>query len=1030
MTNSIRWMKRSLLGIMVFLGATEASANPHAQWKRIETPHFEVLFDSRHHAMESFAKEVAKHAETSWKTLVPVLRTWPDKTVILIDDNGDSANGMATGFPFPQIHIYPAPPTPGDSISDTGPWMYELVLHEYTHVLNFEPAHGVFHFARNIFGSIVRPNLALPRWYLEGLAVEIETRFSPSGGRLRSPNFTAIPRAMIQDGVLRKQDIARIGDISNPEWPGGIRPYLMGGLLWNHLAKRNLSLIGDLNDHYAKRVPFFIETPLESRMGKSWQELLDTVYSELEEKAVHQTDVLCEGGQVVCNEGTRLGEVSSYTRSPVISPDQKALAFVAREHNRESVIWITERPPSEAQSDESSKEKSFAERSFADKKSKLAAFPIKNAVRAAEPDSVNRISWYPTGTHIVYDASDSVGRYEERTDIWTYDRERKRSARVTTGWRAREPSISPSGKFIAFVQITPGNTQITIAKLQVDNDGKMTASDPKVLYQPANGNRVSWPEFLDETTLVFSERSQDAKEGLRLVGFDKEKLAALFNRPLQSGGDANYPRAILEPQGSKEPGRPALLFASTRNGVNNLYRGKLVNSGETTALDDVRPLTNSTTRAWVGDLDRQSGQLIFSRLDGSGSRLRFLTTEERELMPGAQFGRLPKIEPLLDAPAEKFEPPSAGLAESDLVAKDVSYWPYFLPRYWMPYAAFVPGGAYLSASTSMGDPMGRHAVAASVSTDTRHMKPNIFAAYSNHTSDVRYTVLADDFWQRLSSSFDRRSTTADLSGLFFIPKLSNSWRGEIGVNHQRSEIPTTTSTDVRIRGGVRTGILWQSLSQKGFEISPEKGGVFRLSHSKYLPELGNQVYDKTDLVASTNLSRVSHPKTFGWLPERHVLALATNISWLPGLDRLLLGPSSISLPVESIALGSASTSFVMRGYPTGTFLARKYVRTSAEYRFPIANRYEGFGTKPGFLRRWHGAVFADAVTVEGAFYDFKLDGYRTSQFGDLYTAVGFEARLDSTLFYHLPVQFILGVHMGFDERANPNGAYPVISIAL
>lgn len=1003
MTKSLLWVKRCLLGVISALATVDASANPHAQWRRIQTPHFEVLFDSKHHAMEAYAKEVAKHAETSWRTLVPVLRTWPDKTVILIDDNGDSANGMATGFPFPQIHIYPAPPTPGDSISDTGAWTYELVLHEYAHVLNFQPAHGVFHLARNIFGTIVRPNLVLPRWYLEGLAVEIETRYSPSGGRLRSPNFTAIPRAMIQDGTLRQQDIARIGDISNPEWPGGTRPYLMGGLLWNHLAKKNISLIGDLNDHYARRVPFLIETPLEERLGKSWQELLDTVYTELEAKAVHQTDIICEGGQVACNDGTRLGEVSSYTRSPVISPEQSALAFVTREHNRESVIWIAERAPS------------------ADNQ---AAFHLKNAVRAAEPESVNRLSWYPTGTHIVYDASDSVGRYEERTDLWTYDRERKRTARVTTGWRAREPAISPSGKLVAFVQLLPGNTQLMLAKLTLNADGKMTASDAKVLYKPANGHRVSWPEFLDDTTLVFAERSEEAKESLRLVGFDKENLSATFQRALPSGGDANYPRLI------QERGQPALLFASTRNGVNNLYRARLVNTGAATALDDVRPLTNSTTRAWVGDLDRRSGQLIFSRLDGHGSRLRFLTAEERELLPGARVGKLPKVEPLLDAPSERFEPPDSGLTEAELTPKDISYWPYFLPRYWMPYAAFVPGGAYLSASTSMGDPMGRHSVAASISTDTRHMKPNIFAAYSNYTSDIRYTVLADDFWQRLSSSFDRRTTTADVSGLFYLPKLSNNWRGEAGVHHQRSEIPTSTTTDVRIRGGVRAGLLWQSLSQKGFEISPEKGGVFRLSHSKYLPELGNQVYDKTDLGASTNLSKISHPKALGWMPDRHVLALATNVSWLPGLDRLLLGPSSISLPVESIALGAASTSFVMRGYPTGTFLARKYVRASAEYRFPIANRYEGFGTKPGFLRRWHGAVFADAVTVEGAFYDFQLDGYRTSQFGDLYSSVGLEARLDSTLFYHLPVQFILGVHMGFDERANPNGAYPVISIAL
>lgn len=986
-----------VVGGSLLSGAENALANPHIQWRKIETAHFEILFDSRHYQL---AKDVARNAESAWMTLAPVLRTWPDKTVIVIDDRGDQANGMATGFPYPQMHLFPAMPSPGDSIGDTGPWGLELITHEYTHVLNFQPAHGFFNFARSIFGSVVRPNLLLPRWYLEGLAVETETRYSPSGGRLRSPNFTAIPRAMIQENLLRREDIARIGDIFDPEWPGGIRPYLFGGLVWNHLSKKNLSLVGDLNDHFARRIPFFIDTPVEEREQKSWQEILDSVYSELEEKAVHQIEVLCEGGSVGCNDGARLNESGFYSRSPVLSRTQESLAFIGREHNHDSVLLIASRGTDKL-------------------------FDLKNAVRAADPDGSNRVSWMPDETAVVYDAVDSFGRYEERSDLWIYDRERKRTKRVTKGWRAREPGISPSGKFVAFVQLTPGNSQLAIANIRRDEkSGDFTFSDPKVLYTPANYHRVSWPEFIEADKIVFAERGEDGREVLKVVQFDP-KTNTVLAKPLtlNSGGDANFPRLV-----SDSRGRRHLLFASARNGVTNLYLGRLTSDEN---FETVTPVTNSSTRAWIGDLDAKSETLIFSRLDGNGSRLRILRKDEREVMPSIARGRLTKIEPLVDPPTEPYTPPDAGLSAADLQDRDFSAWPYMIPRYWMPYAAFVPGGAYLSASTSSGDPIGRHVLAASISTDTRHSKPNIFGAYSNATTDVRYTFLVDDFWQRLSSSgFDRRTTTSDASGLFYIPALSNNWRGEIGINHQRSEVPTTTATDIRIRGGVRAGLLWQSLSQRGHEISPEKGGVFKFSHARFLPELGNQVYDKTDLVLGTQVSKASHPKWIGWLPDRHVLALAANLSWLPGLDRLLLGPSSVSLPIETIALGATSTSFVMRGYPTGTFLARKFVRGSIEYRFPLANSYEGFGTKPAFLRRWHAAVFADAVTVDGAFYDFALDGYRISQFGDLYPAVGAEARLDSTLFYHLPVQFVLGVHFGFDTRANPNGAYPVISIAL
>lgn len=1008
------------LFVILFFSTSSVSfaANPEIDWKKIETTHFEIIYDSRHHQL---AKDFARHAETAWSTLAPVFRTWPDKTVVLIDDSGDEANGMATGVPYPQIHLYPASPSPGETIADSGPWGLELMTHEYAHVLNFQPAHGVFHTLRNIFGTIVRPNLLLPRWYLEGLAVELETRYSPSGGRLRSPDFTAIPRAMVQDNILRFENVARIGETSIPDWPGGARPYLLGGLIWQKLLGENPSIVGDLNEHYARRVPFFIDTPLEERTGKNWQSYLESMYTDLEGRAVQQIEILCENG---CNEGRKLGEVSFFTRSPVISTflpfEKQSLAFITREHNHDSVVMIADRSKDPA----------------------TAGFDIANAVRAEEPTSSHRLSWMPDGQSLIYDGIDSFGRYEERSDLWLYRRGDKKTLRLSKGLRAREPDVSLDGKRVAFVQLTPGQSQIAIADFVLAADGKMTVGSPTVLYVPTRDHRVSWPTFTSPKTLVFVERSPQAEEVLKVLdlrtGSTVTTPSAAAPRLVSSGGSVTFPRLVVD----SKNGRRNLLFTSNRTGVSNIYIADLLRdmnqeTARSFALENVRPLTNSVTRAWSADLDLLDESLIYSRLDGDGSRLRRLTASDRGLNQTVRENRLRKIPLLVERNHEPHVVPESTLSDSYLPAQDFSVWPYLIPRYWMPYAAFVPGGAFLSASTSSGDPMGRHLLATSISTDTRIGKPNFFGAYSNATTPVRTTLMVDDFWQRLSSSgFDRRSTTGDLSGTFFIPSLSNSWRGELGVSHQRTEIPLTAGgADVRIRGGPRAGILWQDMTQKGFEISPEKGGHWRFSHARFLPELGNLVYDKTDLSVSTFSSRISGPKVFGsklfgWLPERHVLNASFAASWLPGLDRLLLGPSSVSLPVETVALGASSTSFVMRGYPSGTFLARKLVRGSIEHRFPLSNSYHGFGTNPAFIKRWHGAVFADLVTIEGAFYDFDAQGYRSSGIGNMFGTVGAEARLDTTLFYHLPVQFILGYHWGFDKRANPNGAYPIVSIAL
>jgi hypothetical protein len=980
----------------LFSAASEA-ADPHIQWQKIETEHFEILFDSRHYQL---AKDFARHGETAWKTLVPVLRTWPDKTVVVIDDSGDQANGMATGFPYPQIHLFPATPAPGDTIGDTGPWGLELIMHEYTHVLNFQPAHGVFHTLRNIFGSIVRPNLLLPRWYLEGLAVEMETRFSPSGGRLRSPDFMAIPRAMVQDNILRREDVARIGETNIPDWPGGSRPYLLGGLVWEKLARENLSIVGDLNDAYAKRLPFFIDGPLEDRRGMGWQGYLESVYDDVEKRSTGQIEEICENG---CVEGKKLGENSFYTRSPVLSRTfdangaAKSLAFITREHNHDSVIEILDR-------------------------SESGAFDVSKVIRAAEPTGASRLTWTPDAKALIYDGIDDFGRFESRSDLWSYDRVSLKTTRLSRGLRAREPDVNRSGEKIVFVQLTPGHSQISIADFSRSADGTFVLSPAKVLYSPVGETRVSWPTFVGKDFVIFVERNADGKEVLKVV--DPVSGAT---RTVDTGGSATFPRVVMDPKS-----RSRLLFASNRSGITNLYMADISreSSYRDLAVTNVKPITNSVTRAWVGDYDVVTENLIYSRLDGDGSRLRISTTGDRSLNQSLRDEKLPKIPLLIERPEPKYVLEEATLPAAQLDKHDFNVWPYLVPRYWMPYAAFVPGGAFLSASTSAGDPMGRHALSASISTDTRVGKPNFFAAYSNSTTDVRYTILGDDYWQRLSG-LDRRSTMADLSGSFFVTGLSNNWKGEAGLSRERSEIPLSSGgTDVQTKSGPRLGLLWQSLSQKGYEVSPEKGGYFRISHARYMAELGNLVYDKTDINGTKYFSKVSNPTVLGWLPDRHAMNLSAGISWLPGLDRLLLAPSSVSLPVETIALGSSSTSFVMRGYPSGALLARKLLRSSFEYRLPLSVSYHGFGTTPALIRRWHAVVFADLVTLEGAFYDFGGGTYRRSELGNMFGSAGVEARLDSTLFYHLPVQFIFGVHMGFDKRVNPNGAYPTISISL
>jgi outer membrane protein assembly factor BamA len=96
----------------------------------------------------------------------------------------------------------------------------------------------------------------------------------------------------------------------------------------------------------------------------------------------------------------------------------------------------------------------------------------------------------------------------------------------------------------------------------------------------------------------------------------------------------------------------------------------------------------------------------------------------------------------------------------------------------------------------------------------------------------------------------------------------------------------------------------------------------------------------------------------------------------------------------------------LRGYPINEFRGRNAALASLEYRFPIKNIERGISNTPVFLRRFHGALFAEA----GNAWD---DSFHIREFK---SSVGAEARLDMYLAYYLPITLRIGVAQGLDEK--------------
>jgi hypothetical protein len=1004
----------TIMCLLLILNSLKAHAiDPSLNWETIETPHFSIVIDSKRH---SLGMSYAQFAEQAFAMTTPVFGVWPAKTTIVVDDSTDTANGFATSLPYPMIGAYPVLPTALDSISDYGNWGHELLLHEYSHILNFEPTNGVFLPLRWIFGSIIRPNTLLPRWYSEGLAVEMETRLSQFG-RLRSANYLSIIRAMVDEDTLRHENLARINETSIPDWPGGIRPYLFGALMWNEMTHLGgEQIIADLNQAYSRRLPYLLNGPLYDRLNKDYENLLNSAYDHVEAKAQKQLKQIRSTG--VISEVELEHQEGFFSHSPTISPDGKYLAYVGRLHNVSSFIGLEKRDDTHP--------------SFAGGKvttgGRARNEKVSDERRVVEENGINRTSWLPDSSGLVYDRIETFDQHYEYSDIWKYNLNTKKQTQLTHGLRAREPVVSPDGQSIAFVQTTPGSTQLA----QITISGEHLS----LLYKPPFQNRISRPEFLNANQIIFSERFEDGKESLRVLNLtlanpvaeqDPNQTTAPPVTVLSEYAPAQFPKSTKQ----------GLLFVSTRSGVANLYLAS-------NDLKTARPITNTLTRIATGEFDASTGDLIYSRLMSGGQRLFVSPQEDWQKAPK----QLALVEPLIDR-TQIQTPVIPSVDESTFKPFPYNSAPYLLPHYWIPYAFITPDSSFISASTSGNDPLGRHSYALNLSYDSLTHKPSFSGQYINATTSIPVLVAVDDLHEYIySGNFSRHSTATIISGSSFIAGLDEKWRASLGWQYLQTDLGASVSSgstggvgstnggtggsgsggsnggsslypNIIVRNGAQAGISYLNVSQKGLEISPESGESFSLTHTHFIPSLGNTHYDQTDFSGAYYFSR--------WLPERNVLAGFLHASIAPDLNRAILGRTTVGGTYPG---STAQGAFVMRGYGPGTFLGKNLISSTLEYRFPLSYRYEGWGTTPLFVNRWHAALFADGLTLDGFNYDYVTNSYRSTSLGRFFIGTGGEIKADTTMFYQLKVQVTFGLYYGTYARSNPSGLLPFIGLNM
>lgn len=753
-------MKFILFFITAFFACNFLKAKSNQEtWKTIKTEHFDVIVSARHYDLGLY---YAHAAEKSYQNLSTVFTNLTKKIVLVVNDTTDVPNGYATRIPYPHIVVYAVPVNDHDSLSESGNWARELITHELTHILQLEPASGFYSVLRPIFGNIVAPNLLTPLWWKEGMAVEMETQFSPRG-RLRSIYQDTTIRSFVLDNKLQEYTLPQANE-SLPSWPYGGRPYLFGSLFFSHLnfTTRDIKSSGFLANRQGERLPYFIEQPLYELTQNSYQMQYAMALLAAETNSLTQIQQLkkipvSELTNFEHNPNSSDSEAtveSSY--QPRYSDKFKLLAYIESKEGRNALVVLDENH------------------------NKLNRKNLPSGILLS-------IDFHPSEKKILYTKVDKIDRKHTFSDLHIYDIDLDQSTPITFAQRGRAASFSANGEQVVFISTFAGQTQINIIDLTVDPKTKPI----QFIIGSGHTNRYESPIFWDEETILTSKIDTNGNYGLVKINL-RERVES----NLSLGLNFVQIRFLRKKNNS-------LYFVSAKNGVNNLYFSK--------DLMTAKPVSHVLSGIWSYDINSDETQIWASLLTGTGFKI-------SKIKPSHFDQELPVIENQIQKHYTYSEETSA---YNTYPSVDYTASSYLLPTYWIPFFAANNSskGIFLQAQTSGHDPIKHHQYTVTASYDSELEKGNFSGLYANDTQKIPFQISSLVQNRALGSSTQVvQTTTHAISLLPDVFSINKNMLFQIGLQLQDTYFFTKSQ-----HAGPFTQVTYKNYEQNIFQISPTAG---------------------------------------------------------------------------------------------------------------------------------------------------------------------------------------------------------------
>lgn len=940
-------MKRALLVLVLLLAPSLAQAqarDPSVQWRTIDTPHFTIHY---HIPLGVLARRVALVAERAHSTLTEILGNHADRrTHIALSDGTDGANGSAIAVPYNVIRLNATAPSAMSPLGDYDDWLNMLVTHEHTHIVQLDQWSGVASFINILLGKVYAPNHVQPRWILEGIATWQETERT-SAGRGRSTMFDMYLRMdALEDRFFDIDQLSNIAD----RWPHGNIWYLYGSRFIEYVANRHgrEAIATFVREYGDEVIPWGINRVAARATGQSWVDLYEEFRVERRRHYEAQRDAIIAAGRV---EGERLTHHGEIARTPRFLPDGRV---GYRRDDRRT-------------------------------RSRVAAFDLE---RPGDQETLARRNgdpgWdmHPSGRYVVFAQADNVRDIYAFHDLFRRDLETGRIDRLTTGWRAREPDISPDGRRVTFTTNLAGTTHLWVAELR---DVEGTA---RRLIENERFDQVFNPRFSpDGRTIAVSRWQRGGYRDVQLIDVATGRVAPI-----------THDRALDVSPAWSADGR-TLYFSSDRTGVANIYAFRL-------ATGRLTQVTNVVSGAYQPAVSADGRHLVYVGYTSFGFDLFHLDLSTSSSRPAP---------PYID------RRPAAVVDDEVWTGPSRDYQPLetMYPRAYMLSLTADGFGPALGVEVRGEDLAGWHHW--SLRGTTGFLRGDI-----NGELGWRYTHSPLGLRARV---FRRVAPRGGLSvGGQNLTWVEHAVGGEVGLSYRffeafRSQAVALTyratyvdklesfpgrldpneAPPIYPRLGLRSELRlswgYSDVERYGYDISPSAGRGFGFTLAFADPAIGS-THQAVDL---TWFFRQYLRMPWG---EHHVLAVNYQ-GGISGSELGRRGTFSIGgfpeIDIASAAInGQILGGAALRGYPAFDRSGPQMHLLQLEYRLPIWRINRGVLTLPVYLNRLSAAAFVDAGD---AFYG-QLD-LSTFRIG-----VGAQILLDFTIAYLLPFTLRVGYARG------------------